>query len=241
MKLVGNVLTNCSVGVYAGKSGADDDTAVFLEGNRLTGNTEAGLIVSGGARADAGDCAGANVTGFGSSAGGNDLSGYGFDGAAPWAIENLNPNGQPVLAGNDQFGAAAANDIRLLLKQVSPVRFAQSGGLLVKPPDAISVQCPSEVPHPATNAANFLAQPGAVISSSDVTVQVTDNPPTYPFEGNVTRTFAFLDVCGQVAACQQVIHIEDTGPPAVICPPDAVVGTAPGPGSLGYWVCHGGG
>src|SRR5205807_379216 len=96
-------ITGGSVGV-----GVDGGKAL-LERNNLAGNGAAGIRVLNDAIVDAGDCLGSNVTGLGSgtgangsSAGGNQLSGYGFDNAAPWAIENINANVQhSVLAQDD--------------------------------------------------------------------------------------------------------------------------------------------
>ena len=106
------VLTNCGVGVLVQGNhalavvtnnlasitgngiGVDVDTGVaLLQNNDLTGNTVAGIWATNGAIVDAGDCGDGNVTGLGSSSGGNDLSGY-FAGPGV-AIINGNAACQP--------------------------------------------------------------------------------------------------------------------------------------------------
>ena len=64
-----------------------DAGAALLENNDLAGNTLAAVLATNNATVDAGDCSGSDVTrlgtgtgAHGSSAGGNDLSGYGFAG-----------------------------------------------------------------------------------------------------------------------------------------------------------------
>ena len=80
-----------------------DGGRALVENNNLSGNIVAGILATNGAIVDAGDCSGGDVTGLGtgsglngSSAGENNLSGYGFDNAAPWAVEDLNSSAQPV-------------------------------------------------------------------------------------------------------------------------------------------------
>src|SRR5207344_2929854 len=76
--------------------GIDVDAGrALIEGSLLTNNYTAAIAVENGGVVDAGDCDGGNVTGLGagsgpngSSAGLNDLSGYGCDRVEPWAIRN---------------------------------------------------------------------------------------------------------------------------------------------------------
>lgn len=53
-----------------------DGAAALLEGNQLSGNSSAGVLVRNDALVDAGDATTGNLTGLGSSAGGNLLAGY---------------------------------------------------------------------------------------------------------------------------------------------------------------------
>ena len=48
---------------------------------------------------DAGDLLAGNITGLGSSTGGNNLSGYGFNNVAPWAIDASGTTGGPPSIG----------------------------------------------------------------------------------------------------------------------------------------------
>ncbi|MCA9319642.1 MAG: hypothetical protein KDB53_02850, partial [Planctomycetes bacterium] len=64
-----------------------DNARVRVDNCDLRGAGQAGLCINRSALVDAGDCLVGDITGLGSSTGGNDLSGYGFDDAPPWAIE----------------------------------------------------------------------------------------------------------------------------------------------------------
>ena len=203
------------VGVYVSGSGAK----ALLENNSLTGDTEAGLKVDGGAIVDAGDCTGGDVTALGtgsgtarSSAGGNDLAGYGFDSASPWAIENVSSTGA-VLADDDIFGATAGQDIGKLLLQTSPVKYTQSGGVLVTCPAGFSVECPFNVPTGASDLAGFLAL-GGTATANTATVSYSDSPLPLA-NGTVTRTYTITDECSQSTSCTQTITILDTIPPLI--------------------------
>jgi hypothetical protein len=159
---------------------------------------------------DAGDCLGANVTGLGtgsgangSSSGLNKLTGYGFGGAGPWAIRNLNGSGPAVLAYNNNFGAGVSDDIRLALEQVSPVEFTQSGGLLVACPAPVTVQCVTDVPAGAADLAQFFAV-GGVASCSPGTVVCADASGP---GGTIVRTYTINDNCGNSVTCTQLITV----------------------------------
>jgi len=215
------------VDVNAGKA--------LVKNNNLTGNTQAGIRVENGATVDAGQCgAGVNVTGLGISTGGNVLTGYGFDNASPWAVEDLNTSGQPgVLAMNNNFGAQA--DVKNVLRDgrddagaSSLVSYSQSAALYVACPPPVSVQCPGLVPAGAITLAGFVAQ-GGVGSSDPANVSFSDGPLTPgPFEGTITRTYTLSDACGQTNTCQQVITVDDTVPPTIICPANVTVNADPG-------------
>jgi hypothetical protein len=187
----------------------------LIENNNLAGNTIAGLVVENGGIADAGDCAGGNVTGLGtgsgpngSSAGLNNLSGYGFDHAAPWAITNGNSAAQGnVLAGQNHFGAAAGHDIAALLydhnenPSLSTVVFSQNPEAVSGPPTA-NVLSLADVPPGATNLAQFFAQ-GGVYSASAGAVSFADAVGG----DSITRAYTLTDACGNVSLCDQTINV----------------------------------
>jgi len=103
----GSVLDGNELGLLCSGSGA----RLVLESTSLQAASLAGLRVQQGAVVDAGDCGGGNATGLGtgsgalgSSAGGNDFSGYAPANSAPFAIENLNTSAQAgVLADANDF------------------------------------------------------------------------------------------------------------------------------------------
>ncbi len=196
------------VGILVSGSGAK----ALIENNDLNGDTEAGIKVAGGAVVDAGDCSSGNITGLGSSVGGNDLSGYGFDGSAPWAIENISSTG-PVLADENAFGASLGQNIGQLLLETSPVRFTQSGGLLAVAPGGVTVECPGDVPAGVTSYAGFIGL-GGVVSASDATVSYVDSPLPVA-NGSVTRTYTLTDNCGQSTTANQIITVQDTIVPLI--------------------------
>ena len=96
-----------------------DAGVALLENNDFTGNSQAGISVLDLGIVDAGDCQGHNATGLGtgsgangSSAGNNNLSGYGFDNNTPWAISNANSSASAhIYAEHDSFGAGPADSI----------------------------------------------------------------------------------------------------------------------------------
>ena len=222
-------ITGNSVGILVSGGTAK----ALIENNNLTNNTSAGIRVELGATMDGGDCTGGNVTGLGtgsgpngSSAGLNDLSGYGFDNTSPWAVEDLNSSAQPaVLAMQNNFGGTVGQDIGLVLYDeadnpaLSAVVYSQSGGIMVSCPPPVSEQCPGSVPAAATNIAQFVAQ-GGVVSCNSGTVTFSDGPLTPgPYEGTVTRTYTISDECGQTDTCIQIVTVDDTIAPAIVsCP-----------------------
>ena len=44
----------------------------------------------------------------------------------------------------------------------------------------------------------------------------------------VTRTYEFIDVCGNTATCDHTIEVEDTIAPVIACAMDVVVNNDPG-------------
>ena len=198
------IVRNNTASITGNSVGIDVDAGkALIENNNLTGNSTAGIRVSNNGIVDAGDCHSANLTGLGSSAGLNNLSGYGFDGFAPWAIQNL--GGVTVLAQNNTYGATA-NDT-LAGAVFGAVSFSQAGGTPLICPPALVVQTLNLVPAPAATVAAFQASDGLVadtsgtLSSSDTIV--TNSVGHYL----VTRTYSLTDICGQTTSCQQSIAV----------------------------------
>jgi hypothetical protein len=232
LSALGNSIVANAAGVYANGGKA------LLQNNVIVGNTQAGLRVANGAIMDAGQCgAGSNVTGLGVSSGGNDLTGYGFDNLAPWAVENLNTSAQPgVLAFNNNYGTQA-NVKDVVYDAVdnagnSAVGYSQAGALLLSCPGPVSVQCLAGVPASASTLAGFLSL-GGVVSTTDASVVPGDGLLTPgPQEGTITRTYTVTDGCGNSQSCNQVITVDDTAPPVVVCKPVTVQLDASGHASI---------
>jgi len=181
----------------------------LLENNNLTGDTEAGLKVLNGATADAGNC-GTDITGLGSSAGGNNLSGY-LSGSAK-AVINV---GSTVSAEDDNFGATKGGNISNAF--TGTVAFSQNPQVLAAPAP-VTVTCVSEVPAGATTLDGFIAQ-GGYFSASAATVTFADNT-NFIGSGVITRTYTVTDACGNQSTDTQVITVSDTIAPTIAPLPD---------------------
>ena len=214
-------ITGNGVGIYVSGGKAR------IQNNNLTGNTTAAIRIESGARVDAGDCSGGNVTGLGSSTGGNNLTGYGFDDVAPWAIENLNLSAEPaVYAQGNSFGAGgASSDIRRVIYDVkdnalnSVVHASDSTVLITCPPSPPSVQCVSLLQTAATGPDGFFTLGGAS-SATDGSFTHTDSGSVPgPNDGIVTRHYILTDACSQSANCDQTLPVDDTTAPIVVCQP----------------------
>ena len=210
-------ITGNSVGVSV------DTGAALLQNNDLTGNSLAAISVTNGATVDAGNCTGHDVTGLGISTGGNNLSNYGFDGMAPWAIINGNPSGIPiVLADHDNFGASVGDNIPAAFS--GAVEYSQSPAVIA-PPTNVTVVCVSEVPAPLTDLASF-TNSGGYYSASAGTVSSSDNPlsPYCAGSGTIHRTYTITDGCGLVStAAVQTITVSDTIPPFFTAIPTNII------------------
>ena len=222
--LKGNTISQGGVGLDVENS----LTKVLVENNDLTLNSVEGILVANGATVDAGDCTGGNVTGLGtgsglhgSSAGLNNLTGYGFDNVAPWAINDANTSGQSnVLAYNNNFGAAinigdVLFDGRDSAGANSLVLYSQSGVVLATAPSPVNVQCFGNIPAGATTLAQFLAQ-GGTASSTMATISFADGALTPgPVNGTVNRSYTVTDACNNSTVVHQVIAVNDTTPPVI--------------------------
>jgi hypothetical protein len=199
----------------------------LVENNNLIGHALAAISVQSGGIVDAGNCGQGDVTGLGVSAGGNNLSGYGFDGTAPWAVQNL---GGTALAYQDNFGAAPGQKIGLLLSGSVP--YSQGGGLLVSCPPTIAgavFQCLPSIPAPYPDFSAFQAAGGVVSASGVSTMSSSDSMDfTPPGLYTVTRAYAFTDACGQSGSCAQTILIQDITAPTITAPAPVTVNTDSG-------------
>ena len=193
---------------------------VLVQNNDLTGNTVAGISVSNGAVVDAGNC-GADVTGLGISTGGNNLSGYGFDAAAPWAILNQNPGGlPPVLANHDNFGAVAGDSIPAAFSPGAAVVYSQTPAVLMAPTN-LTLVCASTVPAGAMTLADLIAQ-GGYFSASAASVSSSDDT-NFTGSGVITRTYVVTDSCGIATTNAQTIIVSDTIAPTFAIVPSNMV------------------
>jgi hypothetical protein len=221
-------VVNNSASITGNAVGVKVDTGVaMIQNNDLTGNTSAAIVALNGAKVDAGDCTGANVTGLGSSSGGNNLSGYSFNSVAPLAIENFNASDTPVvLAENDNFGALAGTNITTDFNNPAAAVYSQNAEVLVAPTD-VTVVCPSYVPLPATTLSGLIAQ-GGYFSASTATVSSLDST-VLTNSGTIIRTYTVVDACGVPTLASQSIKVNDTVPPVFVgFPTNTVANTGPG-------------
>lgn len=90
-------------------------------------------------------------------------------------------------------------------------------------PSAVTVQCDSNVPAPASNLAGFVAQGGSATASSPscgaITIAFLGDVSSGSCPKTITRTYRASDASGNQATCTQTITVRDTTPPAITCPP----------------------
>ncbi len=220
-----------------------DGGTALIENNNLTGNTGAGIQAKNGALVDAGDCAGNNVTGLGtgtgingSSAGLNNLTGYGVDNVAPWAVEDLNSNVQPnVFAENNNFGLVGAQNAEDLFYDdtdnaaKSKVFGGQQSTLTIScPPTGVPVECSSTPPGVPQTLASFLALGGTASTTTGTATYADSGLIGGPCNGHFDRVWTVTDACGHSATCTQTFPAHDTIPPTInSCganPPNVAVG-----------------
>src|SRR5579883_3283089 len=222
----GQVITGNDIGVRV------DAGSALLEGNALTNNSLAGISVINNGIVDAGDCDGVNVTGLGAgsgpngaSSGLNDLSGYGFDRAEPWAI--INSGAKPVCADRNNFGLYSGNLVDEVVKGL--VRFSGSEGLKVAPPPALQVDCMGEIPPLALTIDDFIRAGGSLISGTATSMTsleriVTNRPGSY----TLVRTYNLSGECSSPVTCEQVITARERRGPILQCSPNIIQGVDPG-------------
>ena len=93
---------------------------------------------------------------------------------------------------------------------------------MINCPANLTIECDEDTSPANTGMAtatdNCSAVADIIITSSDVSTQGTDG--CSQFEFMITRTWQAEDPCGNINTCVQVIMIEDSTDPIVICPAD---------------------
>ena len=181
----------------------------LLQNNNLTGDTVAGIWATNGAIVDAGNC-GADITGLGTSAGGNALSGY-LTGSAK-AIVNVSST---VSALKNNFGATNGNDITQAF--TGTASYSQNPVILTAPAP-VNVVCASEIPSGARILAAFQAQ-GGYYSANGANVSYEDDN-LITGSGVIHRTYTVTDSCDNSSTATQTITVSDTVAPQIVSLPD---------------------
>src|SRR5262249_27759618 len=85
--------------------------------------------------------------------------------------------------------------------------------LTINCPANVNVQCFADVPPPDVNTVM------ATSTAGSVTVTHTgDGPMTNGCIITLCRSYTATDACGNSTACLQMIHVQDTMPPTIMCP-----------------------
>ena len=206
-----------------------DGGRALIEGNTLTNNRIAAILIQNNGVVDAGDCTGENVTGLrtggglnGASAGLNDLSGYGLNKSPPWAITNS--GSFPARADRNIFNSLSGETLRDAV--VGPVAFSDSGMLAITAPPGIEVECIGQVPLAAKTMQEFRAAGGTVTADLAASLSSQDRVATNrPGQYTVTRTYTLSGGCNQSVSCNQTIMARDTQAPNLHCSEDVVQAT----------------
>src|SRR5204863_384622 len=91
---------------------------------------------------------------------------------------------------------------------------------------SISVQCADDVPAPHASLAAFLAAGGTATDTCSPTLTfalISDSGIVGRCPGTVTRVYRVTDACGNFADTTQRITVDDTIPPILTCPTNAIV------------------
>jgi len=102
-------------------------------------------------------------------------------------------------------------------QSVRTVNVIDSTGPSITCPEPITVQCPSDVPPPDPTqvvATDNSGQTPTVTHQSDQTVCSSEGV------SHVIRTYRATDATGNYNECSQIITIDDTTPPTILCPTD---------------------
>jgi hypothetical protein len=102
----------------------------------------------------------------------------------------------------------------------------------------LSVQCVADVPVPYADLASFLAAGGTATDSCSPTLAfslVSDSGVVGRCPGTVTRVYRATDACGNFGQVTQTITVDDTIPPVISGPTNAIVqcGTSLDPSNTG--------
>ena len=98
-------------------------------------------------------------------------------------------------------------------------------------PDDQTVQCFGDVQTPATDAFGFLLRGGLLLDNcapvdNDSFLYLGDDT-TGTCPAIITRRYSIADFCGNRDTCSQIITVNDTIPPMLMCPPDVDLGCNP--------------
>lgn len=135
---------------------------------------------------------------------------------------------EPPTRFSDEFGG----ELGPALLVDSPTICVDNTPPVINCPSTQNVQCPGDVPPAALTYAQFEAQGGSASDSGcdpDITFSyVGDVSDGQSCPETITRTYRAVDCAGNVAECQQLIIIDDTTPPLIVCPADVSVKAAAG-------------
>jgi hypothetical protein len=88
-------------------------------------------------------------------------------------------------------------------------------------PPNITIECTaSTLPG---NTGDATSSDNCDLSPTVTYADVTTAPPGCPQEYTITRTWTSTDDCGNTTTCNQVITIQDSTPPDIICPADVTI------------------
>ena len=99
----------------------------------------------------------------------------------------------------------------------------------VTSPDDTTVQCPEDVPDPVETPEELVALPGALLSDNCtaladlVLVHLSDLSDGQTCPETITRTYRFIDECGNPSDCEHTIVVNDTINPTIDCPDNVSV------------------
>ncbi|MDX1479536.1 MAG: hypothetical protein R3301_17605, partial [Saprospiraceae bacterium] len=116
----------------------------------------------------------------------------------------------------DADGCTASETVSLILDQTPP---------LITCPADLTFACLDATPPPHNTLMEFVAAGGSV--SDDHWIDTS----SFGFSesgggdcpGQIVRSYWIMDACGNSASCSQILHVSDTIPPVIVCPPDLTV------------------
>ncbi len=98
------------------------------------------------------------------------------------------------------------------------ISIVDTKGPVITCPANTTVECDADNSPAATGSATAVdnCDPNPTISSTDVSTQ-TNNGTCTDHSYTITRTWKAADICGNSNTCDQVITVDDTTPPVVVC------------------------